>query len=131
MDERVGSQLAQVLDEVVDERVVVVDDEDTGAHGTVRRGPGGAGDGPEGTRVPNRGRPGSLTRRLSASKRILTIEDEADIAEFLRAYFRASGYDLVPLDPSSPEEVVGAVDAHRPDVVLLDYGLRGFSGHEA
>ena len=35
VDDRLGSELTQVLDEVVDERVVVVDDEDTGGHGCV------------------------------------------------------------------------------------------------
>ena len=81
--------------------------------------------------MPDQGRPGSLAHRLSASTRILAVEDEDDIAEFLRAYFRASGYDLVHLDPSSPQEVVDALDEHKPDLVLLDYGLRGFSGHDA
>jgi DNA-binding response OmpR family regulator len=68
---------------------------------------------------------------LSASTRILAVEDEADIAEFLRAYFRASGYDLVHLDPDGPDDVITAIDENRPDLVLLDYGLRGFSGHDA
>src|SRR3954447_22004160 len=81
--------------------------------------------------MPDQGRPGSLAHRLSASTRILAVEDEADIAEFLRAYFRASGYDLIHLDPLSPAEVVDAVDEHRPDLILLDYGLRGFSGDDA
>jgi DNA-binding response OmpR family regulator len=81
--------------------------------------------------VPDQGRPGSLSHRLSASTRILAVEDEDDIAEFLRAYFRASGYDLLHLDPSSPGEVIEAIDEHRPDLILLDYGLRGFSGDEA
>jgi PleD family two-component response regulator len=81
--------------------------------------------------MPDQGRPGSLAHRLSASTRILAVEDEADIAEFLRAYFRASGYDLIHLDPSTPEAVVDAIDEHKPDVVLLDYRLRGFSGHDA
>jgi CheY-like chemotaxis protein len=67
---------------------------------------------------------------LSASIRILAVEDEDDIAEFLRAYFRASGYDLVHLDPSSAAEVLEAIDQHKPDLILLDYGLRGFSGDE-
>jgi DNA-binding response OmpR family regulator len=68
---------------------------------------------------------------LSATTRILAVEDEDDIAEFLRAYFRASGYDLVHLDPSSPGEVIDAIEEHKPDLILLDYGLRGFSGHDA
>jgi DNA-binding response OmpR family regulator len=81
--------------------------------------------------VPDQGRPGSLSHRLSASTRILAVEDEDDIAEFLRAYFRASGYDLVHLDPSSPQEVIDAIDRQKPDLILLDYRLRGFDGDEA
>jgi CheY-like chemotaxis protein len=68
---------------------------------------------------------------LSATQRVLSIEDEPDIADFLRAYFRASGYDLVHLDPDTPLAVLEAVDEHQPDCVLLDLGLRGFSGEEA
>jgi DNA-binding response OmpR family regulator len=81
--------------------------------------------------VPDQGRPGSLANRLSASTRILAVEDEEDIAEFLRAYFRASGYDLVHVDPTSPEDVIAAIESDHPDLILLDYGLRGFSGHDA
>ena len=77
------------------------------------------------------GRRGSLAHRLSASTRILAVEDEEDIAEFLRAYFRASGYDLLHVDPSSAADVLDAADEHRPDLILLDYGLRGFKGDEA
>lgn len=71
---------------------------------------------------------GSVARRLAATQRILVVEDEQDIADFLRAYFRAVGYDLVHVDPASPQEVVDSVLEHRPDVVLLDLNLRGFSG---
>ena len=77
------------------------------------------------------GRRGSLSQRLSATTRILAVEDEADIADFLRAYFRASGYDLLHLDPSSAAEVVETVGREEPDLVLLDYRLRGFSGLDA
>lgn len=81
--------------------------------------------------APESARPGSLSRRLEATTRILVVEDEVDIADFLRAYFRASGYDLVHVDPLAPEDVVAALDEHRPDCVLLDFGLRGFSGDDA
>ena len=74
------------------------------------------------------GRLGSLSQRLSATTRILAVEDEADIAEFLRAYFRASGYDLIHLDPESADEVLEVVERDQPDLILLDFGLRGFSG---
>jgi DNA-binding response OmpR family regulator len=74
---------------------------------------------------------GPVARRLAATQRVLCIEDEPDIAAFLRAYFRAAGYDLVHLDPTDPDEVLRALDEHEPDCVLLDVRLRGFSGLEA
>jgi hypothetical protein len=36
MDDGLGPQLTEILDEVVDERVVVVDHQDPGAHGRTR-----------------------------------------------------------------------------------------------
>ena len=59
---------------------------------------------------------------------MLVVEDEHDIATFLRAYFRASGTDVVHVDPTSPAEVASAVESHAPTCVLLDLNLRGFSG---
>jgi PleD family two-component response regulator len=81
--------------------------------------------------MPDDGRLGSVARRLAATRREQSIEDERDIADFLRAYFRASGYDLVHVDPDTTLEVLDAIDEHRPDCVLLDLGLRGFNGAEA
>lgn len=74
---------------------------------------------------------GPVARRLAATQRVLCVEDEADIANFLRAYFRASGYDLIHVDPDDVDAVVAAVEEHRPDAILLDLRLRGFSGREA
>jgi DNA-binding response OmpR family regulator len=62
---------------------------------------------------------------------VLVVEDEHDIATFLRAYFRASGTDVVHVDPTTPADVADAVAAHEPTCVLLDLNLRGFSGLEA
>ena len=81
--------------------------------------------------MPEVGRPGSLSSRLTATTRLLVVEDEIDIADFLRAYFRASGYELVHLDPASAREVVDAAGREQPACILLDYGLRGFSGDDA
>lgn len=81
--------------------------------------------------MPEDHRLGSVARRLAATERVLVIEDEHDIADFLRAYFRASGYDLVHIDPDTPLAVLEALDANDPDCVLLDLNLRGFSGAEA
>ena len=74
---------------------------------------------------------GPVARRLAATRRVLCVEDEPDIAAFLRAYFRAAGYDFVHLDPTDPDEVLRALDEDAPDLVLLDVRLRGFSGLEA
>lgn len=75
-------------------------------------------------------RSGSLTGRLAATRRVLAIEDDPDIADFLRAYFRASGYDFVHEDPRDAADGLAAILDHQPDCVLLDIGLRGFSGLE-
>lgn len=74
---------------------------------------------------------GPVARRLAATQRVLCVEDEPDIAAFLRAYFRAAGYDVVLLDPTDPDEVLRALDEQEPDCLLLDIRLRGFSGMEA
>lgn len=68
---------------------------------------------------------GPVARRLAATERVLCVEDEPDIAAFLRAYFRAAGYDFVSIDPESTQEIHDALAEHRPDVVLLDVRLRG------
>lgn len=73
---------------------------------------------------------GPVARRLAATQRVVLVEDEPDIATFLRAYFRASGFDSVHLDPDSVEDAMARLHEHAPDVVLLDLRLRGFSGRE-
>lgn len=73
---------------------------------------------------------GPVARRLAADVRVLAIEDEIDIAHFLRAYFRASGYDLVHVDPEDVDQALAACDEHEPDLVMLDLRLRGFRGEE-
>lgn len=74
---------------------------------------------------------GPVARRLAATRRVLCVEDEPDIAAFLRAYFRAAGYDFVHVDPTDPDEVMQSLVTEGPDLVLLDVRLRGFSGVEA
>jgi DNA-binding response OmpR family regulator len=59
---------------------------------------------------------------------LVVVEDDPDIADFLRAYFRASGYDVVHVDPASADEGMEAIREHRPDAILLDLWLRGFNG---
>jgi DNA-binding response OmpR family regulator len=59
------------------------------------------------------------------------VEDEPDIAALLGAFFRASGLGLVHINPSSVDEVMEAIAAHRPSCVLLDVMLAGLSGLDA
>jgi PleD family two-component response regulator len=87
--------------------------------------------GPTGQDPSPRPRRGTLTSRLEPDETILVVEDEPDIANFLRAYFRAGGQEVVHVDPTSPEQVASAVAEHHPSCVLLDLNLRGFHGLEA
>jgi diguanylate cyclase (GGDEF)-like protein len=87
--------------------------------------------GPTGSDPTVGSRTGSLASRLSPSTPVLVVEDEHDIAKFLRAYFRASGQEVVHVDPVSPEQVAAAVAEHRPACVLLDLHLRGVDGLDA
>lgn len=74
-------------------------------------------------------RPGSLTSRLQRpTATVLVVEDEPDIATFLGAFFRASGLEVVHIDPMTPGEVVVAVHEHHPACILLDLRLQGFTG---
>ena len=59
---------------------------------------------------------------------MLVVEDEPDIATFLGAFFRASGLEVVHIDPMTPGEVVVAIREHHPACVLLDLRLQGFTG---
>src|SRR3954468_1728723 len=74
---------------------------------------------------------GGLISRLEPTQTVLVVEGERGIAIFLRAYFRASGTDVVHVDPTTAEEVAAAVATHSPICVLLDLNLRGFSGLDA
>jgi DNA-binding response OmpR family regulator len=59
---------------------------------------------------------------------VLVVEDEPDIATFLGAFFRASGLEVVHVDPMMPGEVVAAVREFEPACLLLDMRLQGFTG---
>src|SRR5438445_12648254 len=87
--------------------------------------------GPTGSDPTADSRTGSLASRLEPSTPVLVVEDEHDIAKFLRAYFRASGREVVHIDPVSPDQVAAAVAEHAPACVLLDLHLRGFDGIDA
>ena len=59
--------------------------------------------------------------------RIIVVEDEAIIACDLRERLQGLGYQ-VPAMAASGEDAVAAARKHRPDLVLMDIGLRGMDG---
>lgn len=63
--------------------------------------------------------------------RILAVEDQADIAEFLATYFVTTPHTLIHVDPERPADIIAAVEEHQPDLVLLDLQLRGFKSNDA
>jgi DNA-binding response OmpR family regulator len=73
-----------------------------------------------------RGRPPRET--LPAGGRLLVVEDEADIAEMLRIYFQAWGYEVGVAGRG--EEAVEMCRRLLPHVVILDIVLPDIDGYE-
>ncbi|HTU99015.1 MAG TPA: response regulator transcription factor [Luteitalea sp.] len=61
-------------------------------------------------------------------KRILVVEDDADIAELLRHYLERSGYGVDVLGTGT--DAVSRVRETQPDLVILDRMLPGLDGLE-
>ena len=59
---------------------------------------------------------------------ILVVDDEPNIADLVELYLRRDGFRVVKA--SAGEEVVAAVGAHRPRLVVLDVGLPDIDGLE-
>lgn len=78
--------------------------------------------------MPEESRLGSVARRLAATQRVLLVGDGHETADLVRARFRAAGYDFVHVEPDTPLSVLEALDAHRPDCVVLDLSQRDFTG---
>ena len=63
------------------------------------------------------------------SKCILVVEDQADNRRILRDMLSNAGYELV--EAESGEEALIAVEAQRPDLILMDIQLPVMDGYEA
>ena len=61
---------------------------------------------------------------MTQSKRILIVEDEAVIALDLQKTITDSGHAVVGI-ASTCEEALQLAEFHRPDIVLMDYNLKG------
>lgn len=59
-------------------------------------------------------------------KRILHIDDEADIREVLSAYLQCEGYEVVSV--SGPTEAFQAIERTKPDLVMCDLQLEESDG---
>ena len=65
---------------------------------------------------------------MSRPPRLLLIDDEPTLAEFLADAAKESGFD--PLITREDEEFRKAFRADRPDMVALDLGMPGMDGVE-
>jgi two-component system, cell cycle response regulator DivK len=63
------------------------------------------------------------------NKRILVVEDQPDNRRILRDLLGNAGYELI--EAESGEEALTAVEAQRPDLILMDIQLPVMDGYEA
>ena len=63
---------------------------------------------------------------MNASARILIVEDEPKLAALLRDYLKQAGYETTHI--ANGMDVVSAVQASTPDLILLDLMLPGKDG---
>jgi CheY-like chemotaxis protein len=62
------------------------------------------------------------------NKKILIVDDEADILEVLKRRLEANGYDVVPV--ANGEEALDKLKTVKPDAVMLDILMPGIDGLE-
>jgi len=82
---------------------------------------------PEQANAETAGAAGSAGRRV----RILILEDEAWDAELAQRLLRDAGLTLAAVVVDTRASFVEQMAAFRPDIILSDYHLPGFSGREA
>ncbi len=59
-------------------------------------------------------------------KKILVVDDEHDICDFVKSFFTERGYKVVAA--LSGEDALEAIKHERPDLVLLDIKMKGMDG---
>ena len=62
--------------------------------------------------------------------RILVVDDEPDVVESVRLGFTLQWREVDVLGAADGEGALDAVEAERPDIVLLDIGLPGLDGFD-
>ena len=63
------------------------------------------------------------------TKRILVVEDQADLRGILRDLLTGSGYEM--LEAADGQAGVAKAKAERPDLILMDIQLPVLNGYEA
>lgn len=61
-------------------------------------------------------------------KRILFVDDNADILELVRIFLESNGYDVLTIDHG--DNILNDVINYSPQIILLDVYLRGLNGVE-
>lgn len=59
-------------------------------------------------------------------KKLLVVDDEHDICDFVKIFFQERGYTV--LTALSGEDALIAVKNEKPDLVLLDIKMKGMDG---
>lgn len=65
---------------------------------------------------------------MSASKRVLIVDDEAPIREMIAVALEMAGYECLEAD--NAQQAHALILDHKPDMVLLDWMMPGTSGVE-
>jgi DNA-binding NtrC family response regulator len=87
---------------------------------------------PEPVSVPRQADAGTADAADPAGRaRILILEDEAWDAALAQRLLTGAGLSLAALVIDTKEAFIEQLDAFRPDIILSDYHLPGFSGQEA
>ena len=61
--------------------------------------------------------------------RVLVVDDEIEVRQLLQEFLSGCGYDV--LVAATGQEALDALDAQRPDLVLLDVSMPEMDGVEA
>jgi signal transduction histidine kinase len=64
----------------------------------------------------------------ASTKRVLLVEDNADVSGMLAAYLQQLGYEVIQAHDGHTG--LDAAMRHRPDVIVCDIGLPGLDGYE-
>lgn len=64
----------------------------------------------------------------TARKRVLVVDDEADVVELVRVILSTKGYDVIPT--YNGEDGLAAALADKPDLIITDLKMPGISGME-